>query len=642
MPQRKLGCSARRAVALSADGAVLTACWGSDPCPTAFSLEDGETRLAADEVAGADGHLLALADGRVFSWGQGQHGALGLGSHDDRATPTLVGGLLSGRRMTAVSCGAFFSMALDAMGRVFWWGDGKALRPQEVGGELVGRRVVALSHGACANHAGAVDEDGALFTWGMGWEGQLGHGRAGELFVVAPVRVRGDLLGKRVVSVSGGLQHSLAVAVGADLNREAGLVFAWGAGTDGQLGPCFPPLCVAPPLEPLTKSCAPQRLLGSLAHLHVRAVSAGDASSACLTADGRLFAWGRGWGGREPVEVDVARPAGGGVEEGLVVEEVACHVDRMVLSARAPGGHRRVFSLWTRSEEKGKAEAAATAADMLKSVVEGKPVLEEVEALREKEEHAPAARPRFRSESLLVKHSRERREASEVVRNRLLAASAWRGSARDNPQRLAADRELAELFTAHLGEREQSSLAATAVASATGPRRTPASRCATRQQAGEIAALRKQVRREVASLALEARREMRGLASVLNSGRLALKQRRRQDLSVEDRSARTRLAPAVAAVDRLHDRQRRGWSAAPLVMQNDSAFCSAVGSGGVRVAGSAGLARGQDECVRPDVYDGGMWLLRGGGRRASTKARYICENGIGLPSDSYWETLESL
>ena len=132
MPQRKLGCSARRAVALSADGAVLTACWGSDPCPTAFSLEDGETRLAADEVAGADGHLLALADGRVFSWGQGQHGALGLGSRDDRATPTLVGGLLSGRRMTAVSCGAFFSLALDAMGRVFWWGDGKALLPQEL------------------------------------------------------------------------------------------------------------------------------------------------------------------------------------------------------------------------------------------------------------------------------------------------------------------------------------------------------------------------------------------------------------------------------------------------------------------------------------------------------------------------------
>ena len=641
MPQRKLVCSARHAVALSADGSVLTLCWGSDPCPTAFALEDGETHLAADEVAGADGHLLALADGRVFSWGQGRHGALGLGSRDDRAQPTLVGGLLSGRRMTAVSCGAFFSVALDAMGRVFWWGDGKALLPQEVGGELVGRRVVALSHGACANHAGAVDEDGALFTWGMGWEGQLGHGRAGELFVVAPVRVRGDLLGKRVVSVSGGLQHSLAVAVGADLNREAGLVFAWGAGTDGQLGPCFPPLCIAPPLEALTKSCVPQRLLGSLAHLHVRTVSAGHASSACLTADGRLFAWGRGWGGREPVEVDVSSPAGGGGGEGLVVEEVACHVDRMVLSARAPGGrgHRRVFSLWTRSEDKGKAEAAVTATDMLKSVVGGKPVLEEVEALREKEKHVPAApRPRFRSEALLQQHWREQREASELVRTRLLAASAWRGSARDNPQRLAADRGLAQHFQAHLGEREHSTLAATAVASAPGPRRTLASRCATRQQAGEIAALRKQVRREVASLALGARREMCGLNSALNAERLVFKHRRRQDLSVEDRSARTRLAPAVAAVDRW----RRRCSAVPSVMHEDSALCSAVGSGAVRVAGSAGVARGQYDCVRPDVYDGGMWLLRGGGRRASTKARYVSENGVGPPSDSYWETLESL
>jgi alpha-tubulin suppressor-like RCC1 family protein len=60
--------------------------------------------------------------------------------------------------------------------------------------------------------------------------GQVGHGHFGDLFVTNPRRVRGALLGRRVAEVCGASEFALAVT-------EDGLVFAWGTGTQGQLGP---------------------------------------------------------------------------------------------------------------------------------------------------------------------------------------------------------------------------------------------------------------------------------------------------------------------------------------------------------------------------------------------------------------------
>ena len=59
---------------------------------------------------------------------------------------------------------------------------------------------------------------------------QVGHGHFGDLFVTNPLRVRGALQGRRVADVCGASEFALAVT-------EDGLVFAWGTGTQGQLGP---------------------------------------------------------------------------------------------------------------------------------------------------------------------------------------------------------------------------------------------------------------------------------------------------------------------------------------------------------------------------------------------------------------------
>lgn len=68
------------------------------------------------------GHaLFLLNNGKVFSWGNGGNGRLGLGDLADRTEATLVTEL-SNDVITAVQCGASHSLALSDKGKVFSWG----------------------------------------------------------------------------------------------------------------------------------------------------------------------------------------------------------------------------------------------------------------------------------------------------------------------------------------------------------------------------------------------------------------------------------------------------------------------------------------------------------------------------------------
>jgi hypothetical protein len=85
-------------------------------------------------------------------------------------------------------------------------------------------RIVAVSCGA--THCVAVASSGALFSWGSGVNGQLGHGTCASS--TEPRKVKG-LLGTRVVQAACGVAHT--VAVGAE-----GALFSWGSGASFCLG----------------------------------------------------------------------------------------------------------------------------------------------------------------------------------------------------------------------------------------------------------------------------------------------------------------------------------------------------------------------------------------------------------------------
>ena len=71
-----------------------------------------------------------------------------------------------------------------------------------------------------------ITADGAVFTWGSGADGRLGHGDAQKQLLPRKVEA---LASQRVVAVSAGTAVSLAIT--AD-----GAAFTWGKGNTGCLG----------------------------------------------------------------------------------------------------------------------------------------------------------------------------------------------------------------------------------------------------------------------------------------------------------------------------------------------------------------------------------------------------------------------
>ena len=116
-----------------------------------------------------------------------------------------------------------------------------------------------------------------MYTWGWGgsfWQGNGGLGHGHNTSQPRPALVQSlESAGVRVHSVSVGASHMLA------LTRE-GSVLSWGNGEYGRCGNGR-----RQQLEP-----APVELLRG--HMGV-AVAAGSQHSLALTAEGKLFAWGK-------------------------------------------------------------------------------------------------------------------------------------------------------------------------------------------------------------------------------------------------------------------------------------------------------------------------------------------------------------
>ena len=243
-------------------------------------------------AAGADHALALLADGTVRAWGSNAHGQLGNGSpHDDpRRTvyrdspvPVLVPGIANA---VGIAASRERSVALLADGTVWSWGDGSegaagdgvyatslmAGTERLVPVEAVGiRTAVAIAAGS--RHTLALLANGTVWAWGWNEQGQLGN--ASKKASAVPVQVPGI---SNAIAIAAGTEHSLAVL--AD-----GSVRAWGWNVDGRLGNGTK--------GEGTDSSVPVAVHGVADAVGVAAW----AQSYALLADGSLRAWGYGYYG---------------------------------------------------------------------------------------------------------------------------------------------------------------------------------------------------------------------------------------------------------------------------------------------------------------------------------------------------------
>lgn len=230
--------------------------------------------------AGADTAyaLRTVSDHRLFAWGLGTSGQLGNGQLANSDTPVPVQ-LPNGVHQVAAACGAAYALSSRRPGRVFAWGvnaDGQlgdGTRSNAATPVLVRRVTTATSVVAGCNAAYAITGTArTVMAWGRGSQGQMGDGHKVPARVY-PVSVTG-LSGVTSLSAGG----DTAYAVLSD-----GTVWAWGKGSDGNLGD-----------GQLTNTPVPAELTSITSPVKVVVTSPGDytAATAAVGTDGSVWSWG--------------------------------------------------------------------------------------------------------------------------------------------------------------------------------------------------------------------------------------------------------------------------------------------------------------------------------------------------------------
>jgi alpha-tubulin suppressor-like RCC1 family protein len=186
-------------------------------------------------ISGGCDHSLALTStGSVLAWGYNADGQLGNGTTTQSDVPVRVK-LPKGTKVTAISAGCSYSLALTSTGSVLAWGsngNGELGNGTTGGTSDVPVRVKlpkgtkATAVAAGASHSLALASTGSVLAWGYNFDGELGNGTTTQSDV--PVKVKLPK-GTKVTAVAAGGSHSLALA-------STGSVLAWGFNGDGELG----------------------------------------------------------------------------------------------------------------------------------------------------------------------------------------------------------------------------------------------------------------------------------------------------------------------------------------------------------------------------------------------------------------------
>jgi cysteine-rich repeat protein len=274
---------------------------GDDETPSTVStIELGEP---VRQLCTGDAHSCAvLESGAVRCWGRGANGRLGNAQNQSfgDGEPAIESPLVDlGGDAVMVACGGLHSCAIRADGAVLCWGEsdngrlGLGPGTQDVGDDEavssvgpvdVGGATVQLALGLA--HSCARLETGVVRCWGTGARGRLGYGDTNDVGANETPSTAGNVpLGEAAVEIVAGAQHTCA-------RLQSGLVKCWGANDSGQLGDGTTDDRGDDRME--VPSMLPPVVTGDA----VVTLSAGDAHTCAVLANGNVTCWGEGGSGQ--------------------------------------------------------------------------------------------------------------------------------------------------------------------------------------------------------------------------------------------------------------------------------------------------------------------------------------------------------
>ncbi|XP_074033510.1 probable E3 ubiquitin-protein ligase HERC1 isoform X2 [Leptinotarsa decemlineata] len=214
--------------------------------PKKIVLDAVIKRLSSSK--GSDGHTLALTeDGEVYSWGDGDYGKLGHGNCATHKQPEKITGPFLGKTIKYINTGYRHSAAVTEDGKLYTWGEGDHGRlghldnsARHIPTLVADLAEVEVGSVACgSSHTLVVSRDGKIvWSFGSGENGKLGHG---EIAKVYRPKVIEALQGLVIQKVCAGTSFSMAVTT-------MGQVYTWGSGPVLGMGSadaiCLRPLLV--------------------------------------------------------------------------------------------------------------------------------------------------------------------------------------------------------------------------------------------------------------------------------------------------------------------------------------------------------------------------------------------------------------
>ena len=245
-------------------------------------------------------HSIALAsDGTVYTWGLNQYGQLGNNTTTNSRSPIAVqvaGTPLAGKTIVQIAAGADHSLALDSDGALYAWGSNAygqlgngtttnssvPVAVKIAGTPLAGKTIVQIAAGA--NHNMVLTSDGAVYTWGWNYHGQLGNNtKTNSNTIVAVQTISTPIAGKKIVKIAAGQGHSLALT-------DDGMVYAWGRNDTGQLGNNATTDAMLPVAVTVTGT--------PMSNKTIVEIASGARHSLAIDSSGKVYAWGHNGSGQ--------------------------------------------------------------------------------------------------------------------------------------------------------------------------------------------------------------------------------------------------------------------------------------------------------------------------------------------------------